>query len=371
MNTRIVVIALIATLSGAFAQLSGEAQRWYTEAQRLQTQAIQTYPKASIDLPLWSQAAEAAEKAVAAAPNEPQPLRLRAVIYTQVGFWARAELSWNAYFAAAGDSDDAARNLMSEVQVNLGYSAYRLEDGAAAEQYFAQALEFNPDNPQALSWRARTLLERGDANAAVPLLERAVSLNPQDRVARYSLLVARKSAAFGRQATQAFFLGYAAYNQGQRQEALQAFREATVGAPNFLEAQRMRGRTALELGLGEEAALAYEIVVKLEGATPENTFQLGVAREVAQFGAEASRAYRSGYELYTRGDKSGAAQAFVTAVTANQQFQKAWAWLGRVRFEMGDFKGAVEAYQRAVQLDPNDRVSAYNLRQAQAKLAGR
>ena len=45
---------------------------------------------------------------------------------------------------------------------------------------------------------------------------------------------------------------------------------------------------------------------------------------------------------------------------------KAWAWLGRVRYEAKDYPGAAEAYGKAVALDPNDKTSAYYLRLAQA-----
>jgi tetratricopeptide (TPR) repeat protein len=239
---------------------------------------------------------------------------------------------------------------------------------AEAERYFAAAVQSNPQNQSALVWKARTALERGDANAAVPSLEQAVNLKPDDKVAQYALLVARKSAAYGATATEAFFIGYSAYEQGQKDTALEQFRAATLAAPNFTEAQRWLGRTALDLNQGAEAAKAYEAVVKLEGATPETTYNLNLSREIAQFGREAVTAYRAGYDQYTKGDKSGAAQLFQTAVAANPNYQKAWAWLGRVRFEASDFKGAADAYGQAVKLDPNDKSSAYFLKQAQAKL---
>jgi Tfp pilus assembly protein PilF len=368
MKARTLFVALFVLFSGALAQMSPEAKQLYDQAVQLRAQAQRSYPKANIDYPLWTQAAEAAEKAVSAAPNEREPLRLRAEIYTQVGFWAKAESAWNAYFAAASDYDPSARAGMSEVQLNLGYSAYQRGARAEAERYFTAAVQSNPQNQRALVWQARTALERGDGNTAVPLLEQAVNLKPNDKVAQYALLVARKSAAYGATATEAFFIGYSAYEQGEKDSALEQFKAATVAAPNFTEAQRWLGRTALDLNQGAVAAKAYEAVVKLEGATPETTYNLNLSREVAQFGLEAATAFRAGYDQYTKGDKSGAAQLFQTAVAANPNYQKAWAWLGRVRFETNDFKGAADAYGQAVKLDPSDKSSAFFLKQAQAKL---
>lgn len=368
MKIKTLLTTLFVLLSGALAQMSPDARQLYDQAVQLRSQAQKAYLKASIDFPLWSQAAEAAEKAVTAAPNEREPLRLRAEIYTQVGFWAKAESAWNAFFAVAADSDPTARNAMSDVQLNLGYTAYRRGARAEAEKYFTSAVQSNPQNQSAFVWKGRTALERGDANTAVPFLEQAVNLRPNDKVAQFALLVARKSAAYGATATQAFFIGYSAYEQGQKDVALDQFRTAVAAAPNFTEAQRWLGRTALEQNLGAEATKAYLAVVQLEGTTPENTYNLNLAQEISQFGREAVTAYRAGYDQYTKGDKPGAAQLFQTAVAASPTYQKAWAWLGRVRFEMNDFRGAADAYQKAVQLDPNDKSSAYFLKQAQAKI---
>ncbi len=368
MKAKTLFIALFVLFSGAFAQMSPDAKQLYDQAVQLRAQAQRSYPKASIDYPLWTQAAQAAEKAVTAAPDAREPLRLRAEIYTQVGFWAKAEPAWNAYFAAASDFDPTARASMSEVQLNLGYSAYGRGARAEAERYFTAAVQNNPQNQSALVWQARTALERGDGNTAVPLLESAVNLKPDDKVAQYALVVARKSAAYGATATEAFFIGYSAYEQGDKEAALAQFRAATQAAPNFTEAQRWVGRTALELNQGADATKAYEAVVKLEGATPENTFNLNLSREITQFGREAVTAYRAGYDQYTKGDKAGAAQLFQTAVAANPNYQKAWAWLGRARFETNDFKGAADAYGQAVKLDPTDKSSAFFLKQAQSKI---
>lgn len=368
MKAKTLLTALFVLFSSALAQMSPEARQFYDQAVQLRAQAQKTYQKASIDFPLWTQAADAAEKAVVAAPNEREPLRLRAEIYTQVGFWAKAEIAWTAFFAVATDADPNARNAMSNVQLNLGYIAYERGARTEAERYFTSAVQSNPQNQSAFVWKGRTALERGDANAAVPFLEEAVNLKPEDKVAQFALLVARKSASYGAGATQAFFIGYSAYEQNQKDVALEQFRAAVLAAPNFTEAQRWLGRTALEQNLGAEAVKAYQTVVQLEGATPENNFNLNLALEVSQFGREAVTAYRAGYDQYTRGDKAGAGMLFQTAVAASPTYQKAWAWLGRVRFETNDFKGAVEAYQKAVQLDPNDKSSAYFLKQAQAKL---
>ena len=217
-------------------------------------------------------------------------------------------------------------------------------------------------------WQARLTLERGDVRAALPLWEQAAKLAPQDTSVKYYLLVARKAASYGQTATSAFMLGIKTYEKGERGTALEQFRAATQSAPNFTEAHRWLGRTALEANQGEEAVRAYETVIQLEGQTPQNKYLLDYAKEVAQFGLDAVRAFRQGYDLYVKGNKAEALQRFVLATESNPEYQKAWSWLGRVRLETGDVQGAIEAYEKAVALDPNDKATAFGLQQARAKL---
>ena len=75
--------------------------------------------------------------------------------------------------------------------------------------------------------------------------------------------------------------------------------------------------------------------------------------------------FRTAYSKYAAGDRAGAEAGFLQATGENLTYAKAWAWLGRVRYERKDYAGAAEAYGRAVALDPNDKSSAYFLRLAQ------
>ena len=78
----------------ALAELSPEAQRLFDLAKAAQVGAHQSNPNGNIDQAAWRNAADAAEAAVIAAPLEAAPLRLRAQVYTEIGFWIRAESAW-------------------------------------------------------------------------------------------------------------------------------------------------------------------------------------------------------------------------------------------------------------------------------------
>ena len=79
----------------------------------------------------------------------------------------------------------------------------------------------------------------------------------------------------------------------------------------------------------------------------------------------AVQTFRKGYGQYTAGDRAGAEVSFLAATAAAPTYAKAWAWLGRVRYEAKNYAGAAEAYGKAAQLDPNDKTSAYYLRLSQ------
>ncbi len=352
----------------ALAELSPEAQRLFDLAKTAQIQAHQSNPNGNIDQAAWRNAADAAEAAVTAAPLEAEPLRLRAQVYTEIGFWIRAESAWrDLQTGTQNHLTPEDRIGFSEVLYNLGYGAYQTGDLETALTRFHEAAENTPDAARVEAWQGRILLERGDARGALPHWERAVMLEPNNASSKYYLLVAQKSEQYGKAAVSAFTLGRLAFEAKNWNRALEQFKVAITNAPAFVEAQQMMGRTALELNLSDEAVLAFENVGRLEGVNPTNTFNLNLAREMKQYGAVAVRSFRTGYDLYVKGDRAGALAAFEAATNVNPNYQKAWTWLGRSRFEAGDFRGAVEAYSVAVKLDPNDKNSQHWLRQAQSK----
>ncbi len=337
-------------------------------AQRFADEARKTYPKgsANIDQALWTQAAAAAEAAVLAEPGNAEYLKLRAQIYTEVGFWRQAEVTWAAYFkvipAVPGSRDAQQAGL---AQYNLGYSAYVRNQPDLAARYFAECLNLDPQSAQCAGWAARTALEGGDYARAQTLYNQAIALMPGDKTLVYFRGLAQKAADYGPAATGAFSRAYADLDAGRREQALAGFQAAAQSAPNFTEAWRQAGKLALDMGNAQAALAAYQGVIALPGADATDKFNLALAQEGAQYGLDAVRTFRAAYGKYTAGDKGAAESGFQQASVQNPDYAKAWAWLGRTRYEAKNYAGAAEAYGRAVALDPNDKASAYYLKLAQ------
>jgi len=319
----------------------------------------------NIDDVVWKQAAAAAELAVQAAPSSPEALKLRAQVYSDVGFWKAAETSWDAYLKVV-PGDTAAMKTAAVAQYNLGYAAYARGDLGAAPAPFAKCLKLDPSNADCALWGGRVALEGGQFAQAVTLYQQAVQLRPQDKVAAYFLGVSQNAGKYGPAATTAFSRAYQNYDAGKKQDALNGYKAATAAAPNFIEAWREQGRLALELNDAASAKVAYDAAVALPGATASDKYNQGVAIEGAQVGLAAVKSFRDAYSKYTGGNKAAAETGFLAATTAAPGYAKAWSWLGRARYEQKNYPGAAEAYAQAVKLDPSDKSAAYYLKLAQA-----
>ncbi len=336
------------------------------QARSLADQARKAYPKNvwSIDWDLWKRSGQAIDQAVSLEPNNPDYLLLQANIYTDVGFWKRAETAWDNYLALK-PGDAAARTQAAQVQYNMGYAAYARNDLMSAPQFFAKCSQLQPENVACLSWNARVALESGDYNQASALYAQAAKLAPSDKTVAYFLQLSSNAGKYGPAATAAFSRAYEAIEKGDEARALELYQQATAAAPNFTEAWREQGRLGLKLGHLPAATAAYTALSTLPTVTAADRYNLSIVQEAQQYGLQAVQTFRTAYGKYAAGDKAGAEAGFVAAAQQNPNYAKAWAWLGRSAYERQDYPTAAAAYGKAVELNPTDKTSAYYLKMAQ------
>lgn len=342
-----------------------EAARAAAEARAFVSDARRRYPvgSASIDQELWGKAVQAIEAAIKIAPENPDYLRLRAQIYTEVGFWKQAELSWSAYFrvapVAAGGSDVRAAAL---AQYNLGYAAYKRKQIQIASRFFQRCLDFTPKNTDCLNWTGRIALENGQYEKAQRAYGQAVQINPKERSFQYFRELSKTAAAYGAAATRSFTEAYTDLDAGKRKKAMQGFLQAGKLAPSFIEAWREAGRLALQTDDLPAALTAYRAATSLSTANDGDRFNLRFVEEAEKYGLQTVRTFRAAYNDYSKGDRKKAATGFQAAVIRNPQYAKAWSWLGRVHYEEQRFEQATSAYEKAVELDPADKASVHFLK---------
>jgi tetratricopeptide (TPR) repeat protein len=188
---RILKILFCLMLFGAArAELNGTALEAYLQAQRAYSQAISSGTTFNVKSEVWLKAINAAENAVAVAPQELEPLLLRAQLFTRVQMWSKADTAWQAYFALT-EGSSAARVLMANVQFALAVQARDQKKLVVAITYLEQAVNFNPQKQRAWSMLGRSRYEAGRFALAAEACLRALELNPNDQTATYYLKLAR------------------------------------------------------------------------------------------------------------------------------------------------------------------------------------
>jgi tetratricopeptide (TPR) repeat protein len=174
----------------ARAELTGLALEAYLQAQRAYSAAISSNTAPSLNAAAWVKALNFAEKAVLAAPKEPEPLMLRAQLLTRLQLWLKADTAWRSYFAVT-EGSSAAMSQMANVQYQLALEARAKKKLVAAIGYFEQSVIFNPQKQRAWAWLGRSRYEGGRFALAAEACLKALELKPNDSMATYYLKLAR------------------------------------------------------------------------------------------------------------------------------------------------------------------------------------
>jgi len=164
-------------------------------------------------------------------------------------------------------------------------------------------------------------------------------------------------------------LGFARYQAGALESALEVYGRWLALSPDEPEALRWSGRVWLESG---DPAAALPFWARLAELRPDDVsaaYFLSEARLAVEVGPAASAAFRLGVARHEAGDLAGAAEAFEAARLAAPSFAEAEAWAGRVALERGRPGEALERYRAAAALRPTDGGYAYFVRLSRAQAA--
>lgn len=204
------------------------------------------------------------------------------------------------------------------------------------------------------------LLARSERGRAVQLLQQIVKTNPRDADAR--LLLGSILAEDGKHADAVALLSEAVRLRPRSADAHNALGEALSGSGDTEAARREFEKTValnpdfaaarVSLGLilaqaGESAAAAEHLdrAIKLLGKDPEAAFPKYLRAKI-----------------YTGHDENEKAAAELKdAVALRPDFFEAWSDLGQARKALLDDAGAFAAFQRAVELNPENAVAQYRL----------
>jgi len=162
-------------------------------------------------------------------------------------------------------------------------------------------------------------------------------------------------------------LGYGAYARGELEAALEFYLTVSDLVPGDVDARVWAGRILIETERPAQAVPFWQSVLELDPTDARAAYFVELAREQATWGPRAVDVFREGVALYEQGAPRAAAERFARAAAINPRYPAAWAWLGRVAFEAGEYLDARRAYANAAGLAPDDETYRYFLRESIAR----
>jgi protein O-GlcNAc transferase len=219
---------------------------------------------------------------------------------------------------------------------------------AEAETGYRRILEGDDRNPDAMHLLGVLALQIGRPDAALLLIERAISIKPA-------------AAFFGN-------LGLVLAAQKKFELAIDAYRRAIEIRPDFPEAHNNLGGALRQTRQLNAAIAAYEHSIAFRPDFAEAHNNLGLALSDAGRNAEAIIHFRKaiaivpnyararnnlGNAFHRQGDLQTAIACWREALSLDPNLAEAHNNLGNVFKETGRLDDAVEAFNRALSIDPN------------------
>ncbi len=159
-------------------------------------------------------------------------------------------------------------------------------------------------------------------------------------------------------------LGYGAYARGDLDTALEFYLAVSDLVATDVDARVWAGRILLETEHPEQAITFWRSVLALDPNDARAAYFAELARDQATWGTRAVNVFREGIAFYEEGAAQAAAERFARATVLNPAYPMAWAWLGRMAFEAGDYADARRAYANAAGLAPDNETYRYFLAQS-------
>lgn len=201
-----------------------------------------------------------------------------------------------------------------EAHNNLGNALRDARESEAAVRSCARAIELRPDYPEAYNNLGNALQDMGRLNDAAASYRKAIAIRPQ-----YALAYSNLAAVFN--------------SLGEYTQALDAAQRAVRIAPGLAGAHTNMGNACFGLGNLEAAAASYQRALALEPADAGANLNLSLV-------------------LLELGHHEEALAHCQRAMAASAPNWSMYLCLGDILRARGDLDPAIEAYRKALMLDP-------------------
>ena len=267
----------------------------------------------------------------------------------QSGTYKDIETLWRATIAGNPQAEMA--------YVNLG--AMLLDSGRLDEALpcLQKAVELQPDDADALQNLGLVLYHKGRLDESLPWFQQAIACNPRLVQARFNL-------------------GRALLDKGRVDEALVQLQAAVEAAPGMAAAGYHLGRALLAKGREEEAVALFQRAIELQpnlaeahGDLAGELFRKGrVDEAIAHFRIAlelqpgyARTQYNFGSVLLQRGQPDEAAAHFRKALEIRPDYAEAHNNLAMVLLQKGQLDEAITHFQKAIEIQPANAAAHFNL----------
>jgi tetratricopeptide (TPR) repeat protein len=243
---------------------------------------------------------------------------------------------------------------------NMGLVLAQSDEDEKAVGEFREAIRIRPDYAAAHANLGATLLAT-DVVQAIPELEKAASLDPSSVNTQFNL-----AEAYGTSA-----------NHHGPAEQIEQLQKVIAISPSFARAHLALGKALLQTGKTEEAIAELRDAVRLSPQSGESHYQLGLALARAGKQQEATFELQKGRELSVadernqnavldinegraaldKGELEQAAEKLRHALKLQPDSASAEHFLGVVLEKQGDRAGALEAFQKALELNSGDALA--------------
>ncbi len=239
--------------------------------------------------------------------------------------------------------------MKSEDAVKLARRHHHAGRLADAETIYLQILQNQPDHPEALYLLGALKGQRGDIDAGIDLIRRAIGFRPNAAEAHRNLGVLFAQQDRMEEAFNAFSraaqlqpdsphihqdIGKILMKQNRPDEAIAAYSKAISLKPDFVEAHLLLGNALSAMRRYDEALAAYTRVAQVKSDSAEAHYNIGLM-------------------LGKKGRPDEAIRAFLRAVQLKPDFAAAFLHLGLAYRDAGQLAEALDACRRAAQIGPD------------------
>jgi predicted O-linked N-acetylglucosamine transferase (SPINDLY family) len=241
--------------------------------------------------------------------------------------------------------------------VQIGLTHHQAGQLTQANAAYQQALQLNPDHPDALHLLGMIAHQIGNHVLAAELIVMALQVNPHmpnylcnlgsvfQAQGKYDEAITRFRQAITLQPDNIIFhfnLGHALQAQGKLHEAVDNYRAALSLAPNHIETLSNLGHTLRALDKTDQAIESYRQAIAVAPDLAEMHFNLGVA-------------------LSAQGKFDVAIESYRRAISLSANYAQAYCNLGAALLAQKQFEESVLSYQQAIVINPELSEAHYNL----------